>query len=119
MLTSPPFDASHRDGVINFAGWPALGMHQPDAIASHTGRGKTYLLTANEGDARDYAGFSEEARVEALPFDAAVFPDAAVGPLGPGGLPFIPARRSPNRQLLLVVGNEVSGTATISQVLNS
>ena len=40
----------------------------------------------------------------------------AVGDLGPEGLLFITARRSPNRRPLLVVGNEVSGTTTIFQV---
>ena len=34
----------------------------PDAIASYRAGGRTYLVTANEGDARDYAGFAEEAR---------------------------------------------------------
>jgi hypothetical protein len=34
-------------------------------------------VTANEGDARDYDGFSEETRVEDEVLDPAVFPDAA------------------------------------------
>ena len=37
----------------------------------------TYVVSANEGDARDYDGFSEEARVADLPLDSEVFPDAA------------------------------------------
>jgi hypothetical protein len=48
----------------------------PDAISSYTYRGKTYIVTANEGDSRDYDGFSEEARVEDLVLDADAFPDA-------------------------------------------
>ena len=39
-----------------------LGMYHPDAIASYEANGKTYLVTANEGDARDYDGYSEEIR---------------------------------------------------------
>jgi hypothetical protein len=38
-------------------------MYQPDAIACFTSGGTRYLITANEGDSRDYGGFSEEARV--------------------------------------------------------
>jgi len=57
-------DASNRDGAINIAAWPAVGMYQPDAIATFSVRGETFVLTANEGDARDYGAFSEEARVK-------------------------------------------------------
>ena len=52
-------------------------MYQPDSLDSFTRGGSTYLVTANEGDARDYDGFSEEVRVEDLVLDPAVFPDAA------------------------------------------
>jgi hypothetical protein len=62
-LSGNGLDASNRDGRINIRPWDnVLGMYQPDAIASYRYRGQTYLVTANEGDARDYEGFSEEAR---------------------------------------------------------
>ncbi len=51
-------------------------MYQPDAIAAYEVDGEVYLVTANEGDARDYDGFSEETRVEDLVLDLAVFPNA-------------------------------------------
>lgn len=70
-------DASNRDGEINFGSYPVLGLYQPDAIASFSRDGVTYLVTANEGDARDYDGFSEETRVEDLMLDPDVYPDAA------------------------------------------
>lgn len=70
-------DASNRDGAINIRNWPALGMYQPDAIAVYQNQGQTLIVTANEGDARDYDGFSEEERVGDLPLDPNVFPDAA------------------------------------------
>lgn len=74
-------DASDRDGPnntgkINIQNWPVLGMYQPDAIASFTVNGQTYLITANEGDARDYTGFSEEARINNLTLDPTAFPNA-------------------------------------------
>ncbi|MDZ7751765.1 MAG: choice-of-anchor I family protein [Gammaproteobacteria bacterium] len=57
-------DASNRDGVEgNFQNWPVKGMFQPDTIASYEAGGETYFVTANEGDARDYDGFSEETRI--------------------------------------------------------
>jgi len=85
------FDASDRDGAgtcafaledveqcINIQMWPTSGMYQPDAIASFTVDGATYIVSANEGDARDYEGFSEEARVgdEEYILDPTVFPNA-------------------------------------------
>jgi hypothetical protein len=42
---------------------PVKGLYLPDAIASYTVGGQTYLITANEGDARDYTGFVEESRI--------------------------------------------------------
>lgn len=69
-------DTSDRDNAIRIAPRPVLGMYQPDAIASFRQQGRTYLVTANEGDARDYDAFSEEARVSSLDLDPLAFPDA-------------------------------------------
>ena len=77
ILSRPGFDASDRDNRINIRPWPVYGMFQPDAIATLRHRGRNYFVTANEGDARDWTGFSEEARVSTLPLDATAFPDAA------------------------------------------
>jgi 2',3'-cyclic-nucleotide 2'-phosphodiesterase (5'-nucleotidase family) len=71
------FDASNEDGGINFQNWPVFGIYQPDAIETYEVDGQTYLVTANEGDARDYDGFSEEERVADLTLDPTAFPDAA------------------------------------------
>jgi hypothetical protein len=60
------FDASNEDGGINIQTWPVYGIYQPDAIASYVTRGEMFLITANEGDSRDYDGYSEEERVEAI-----------------------------------------------------
>lgn len=56
-------DVSNRDGEINIRDWPVFGVPQPDALASYEVRGETYLVTANEGDSRDYDGYSEEERL--------------------------------------------------------
>lgn len=42
--------------------------------------------------------------------------DGDKGDLGPEGLTFIPANKSPNGKPLLIVGNEVSGTTAVMQV---
>jgi len=73
-LARNSFDASNRDDGINIRTWPVLGMYQPDAIASYTVGGNTYLVTANEGDSRDYGGFSEEKRCGNLLLDPNAFP---------------------------------------------
>ena len=70
-------DASNRDDAINIANWPVLGMYQPDAIGTYRYKGRTLIVTANEGDSRDYDGFSEEERVKDLTLDPTAFPDAA------------------------------------------
>ncbi len=91
LLTGNKLDASDRDtpgssnvGIINIRNWPVFGMYQPDSIASYRVKGKTYLVMANEGDAREYTGFAEEARVGALTLDTATFaaqgfPDVTTG----------------------------------------
>ena len=64
--------------AIRIRRWPILGMYQPDAIASYRVGGQTYLVTANEGDTRDYQGtpgFREESRVGALPLNTAIYSD--------------------------------------------
>ena len=76
--TGKGLDASDRDGGINIAKWPVFGMYQPDAIDSYRVGGVTYLVMANEGDTRDFTGFSEEVRVSALTLDPTVFPNAAI-----------------------------------------
>ncbi|MEN9419663.1 MAG: hypothetical protein RI988_3284 [Pseudomonadota bacterium] len=83
-------DASDEDGgtntnsgtpAIKIRPYPVKGMYLPDAIAAYTVDGQTYLVTANEGDARaDWPGFNEETRVRAhctAGLDPSVFPDAA------------------------------------------
>ena len=80
-LRSNGLDPSDRDNGINISHWPVRGLYQPDAITHFRSAGKTYLITANEGDARDYECFSEETRVADLALNSQVFlnPDLLQG----------------------------------------
>jgi DNA-binding beta-propeller fold protein YncE len=83
-------DVSDEDGGTNTnSGTPAIrigpqpvrGLYLPDGIASYSHSGQTYLITANEGDARaDWPGFNEETRVRThcdKGLDPTVFANAA------------------------------------------
>ena len=91
-------DASNRDDGINIKPWPVLGTYMPDSIAWLKTGGMRVLVTANEGDGREYiyetdqatceaAGHEyddgdciswlDEARVGDVELDPTVFPDAA------------------------------------------
>jgi DNA-binding beta-propeller fold protein YncE len=55
-------DPSNRDGGANIQSWNVFGTYMPDAIDSYTVDGVTYLVTANEGDGREYVtGVDSEA----------------------------------------------------------
>lgn len=70
-------DVSDSDGKIQLKTWKNVkGFYLPDAIASAEINNQYYVITANEGDSRDYEGFSEEIRVGQLKLDAARFPNA-------------------------------------------
>lgn len=70
------FDASNESNEIEIKSHPTMGMYQPDAITAYEVNGKQYILTANEGDGRDYDGYSEEDRVKDLVLDPDAFPNA-------------------------------------------
>lgn len=71
------FDASDKDGKINIRTWPVMGMYMPDTIDAINIDGKEWVLIANEGDSRDYDGYSEETRVGKLTLDPVAFPTAS------------------------------------------
>ena len=73
-LAGNELDAGNDDGMINIANWAVLGMYQPDGIASYDVDGVTYIVTANEGDTRDYDGYSEEGEIGESAIDEN-FPD--------------------------------------------
>jgi len=58
-------DYTNKDEVASFEHVQnVFGMYQPDTISSYQWQGATFVLTANEGDSRDYDGYSEEVRVK-------------------------------------------------------
>src|SRR5690554_459319 len=73
-------DTNDEDGIINIQPMAGVrGLYLPDAIAAYEASGNTYLVTANEGDARAWGedndaywagdaskGFVEEFRVKHL-----------------------------------------------------
>ncbi|OTG68854.1 alkaline phosphatase [Acinetobacter sp. ANC 4470] len=80
-LAENAFDASDKNLGINIQAWSGVfGMYMPDTIAQYQVNGQTYLVTANEGDAREWlvdadqyfkgddlnAGYAEEIRVKHL-----------------------------------------------------
>jgi hypothetical protein len=68
-------EIDNGNGRISLRSWANLyGVYQPDSIAAYEAAdGQTYLVIANEGDARD----AQEARVGSLNLDADAFPNPA------------------------------------------
>lgn len=74
-LANNPMDMSNVTRSVNIANFPVKGFYLPDAIASYTVAGVPYVISANEGDARAYSGFSEERRVAQVTLDPVKFPN--------------------------------------------
>jgi hypothetical protein len=69
-------DPSDDDDQVAIENWPVFGMYQPDALVRFTVDGQDYLLSANEGDVRDYDAIAEQERVKNLNLDPQAFPNA-------------------------------------------
>jgi DNA-binding beta-propeller fold protein YncE len=71
-------DPTDTDASYKAAKWNVKGVYMPDAIAVIESNNIPYLFTANEGDAREYSGYSEILRVKSnsVILDAAKFPTA-------------------------------------------
>jgi hypothetical protein len=74
------FDVSDNNGQVLIANWPIQAYFIPDAVASYSIAGTTYLVTANEGDEKEYGSFTERVAVGAGTYtlDATNFPNASV-----------------------------------------
>ncbi|RDK87237.1 choice-of-anchor I family protein [Marinirhabdus gelatinilytica] len=53
-------DVSNDTDFIFDASWPIKGLYMPDAISFYSANGTDYIVTANEGDAREYNALEEE-----------------------------------------------------------
>jgi len=76
-ISGQGLDASNSDDSLNIQPWPLKGVYQPDAVSSFDINNVTFWITANEGDGRDYSGYSSETRIKDLVLDPTAFPDAA------------------------------------------
>ena len=99
-------DASDKDGGINIKPWPVLGMYQPDSIASYTYNGRHYIVTANEGDARDYDGYSEETRLAKVTLDEKLLND----------YPNIQDEKNLGRLKITTANGDTNGDGKIDQI---
>lgn len=60
-------DPSDRDGGVSIRSFENLkGIYMPDGLNAYTAGGQTYLVTANEGDAREWGDYVEPSRVKNL-----------------------------------------------------
>lgn len=73
-------DISDNNGQILIANWPIKSFYQPDGIAHYTVGGTNFIVTANEGDEKEYTGFVERTTVGAATYtlDSAIFPQVAM-----------------------------------------
>ena len=73
-------DISDNNGQVLIANWPIQAFYMPDAVANYTIGGTTYLVTANEGDEKEYTGFVERTTVGAATYilDPAIYPNASI-----------------------------------------
>ncbi len=77
-LTENAMDVSDVNDAAQFNTWKVKGMYMPDAISSFKAQNKNYIISANEGDAREYRGLSEVARVSSLNLDPTQFPNKTI-----------------------------------------
>lgn len=70
-------DLSDQDGGFHFIARPVKGIYQPDGLAVLSQGNVPFVFSANEGDAREYTGFVEMARVSnaSVKLDSLYFPN--------------------------------------------
>lgn len=74
------FDISDNNNEILIANWPIKAYFIPDGAATYNVNGTNYIVTANEGDEKEYSGFEERTTIGAGSYnlDATAFPQAAM-----------------------------------------
>lgn len=80
MAAGNGFDASDNNQQILLSSWPVQSFFISDAAGVYRKDGVTYLVTANEGDEKEYATLNERTTVGATTYvlDSAKFPHAAM-----------------------------------------
>ncbi len=78
--TGNGFDASDNNNEVLIANWPVKAYYIPDALAAYSVNGTNYIVTANEGDEKEYEGFTERTTVgdKGYLLDTDLFPNASV-----------------------------------------
>ncbi len=71
------YDASDRSNEAIISNWPLNAFYMPDAVGNYNVNGTNYLVTANEGDEKEYTGLNERAAVSTLNLDSVAFPHSA------------------------------------------
>lgn len=74
--TDGVLDVSDKDGGINLGNQPVMGVPMPDGIDTYRYRGQDLVVTANEGDSREWGDFVDAERVKDLELCAAEYPNA-------------------------------------------
>lgn len=75
MLVGNEIDICDNDEIATNQ-WPIFGIYQPDALAFYNNGSENFIITANEGDSRNYKGYSETSRVNELTLDQQSFPES-------------------------------------------
>lgn len=68
-------DIEEEGKIIRKSYKELYGLYMPDSIVSYTPDNSTYLLTANEGDGREYGDFNDESKISKLDLDSAIAND--------------------------------------------
>ena len=78
--TGNGFDASDNSGVVNICNWPIKGFYMPDGVTAYSSGGVSYIITANEGDEKEYSALTERTTVSnaSVILDPTVFPNYEV-----------------------------------------
>lgn len=71
-------DISDNNNQTLIANWPIKAYYTPDGVANYTVGGTNYLVTANEGDEKEYTAFTERTTISAVALDATSFPNSTM-----------------------------------------
>ncbi|SHJ08931.1 choice-of-anchor I family protein [Flavobacterium terrae] len=71
-------DISDNNNQTLIANWPIKAYYTPDGVANYIVDGTNYLVTANEGDEKEYTAFTERTTISAVALDATSFPNSTM-----------------------------------------